>query len=86
MNLGGNLTNSVATTDSMTTSGSGAPNGQIVFNGSSTQNINYTISTASIWTTYTINAGSSVKFASNITLNGDSSDPKFSQILMLMEL
>ena len=77
MNLGGNLTNSVATTDSMTTSGSGAPNGQIVFNGSSTQNINYTISTASIWTTYTINAGSSVKFASNITLNGDSSDPKF---------
>ena len=77
MNLGGNLTNSVATTDSITTSGSGAPNGQIVFNGSSTQNINYTISTASIWTTYTINAGSSVKFASNITLNGDSSDPKF---------
>ena len=77
MNLGGNLTNSVASTDSMTTSGSGAPNGRIVFNGSSTQNINYTIPMASIWTTYLINAGSSVKLVSNITLKGDSSDPKY---------
>ena len=74
MNLSGNLTNTVATTDSMTTSGSGAPNGQIVFNGSATQNITYTVPTASIWTTYTINTGSTVKLASNITLLGDSSN------------
>ncbi len=76
MNLSGNLTNTVSTPDSMTTSGSGAPNGQIVFNGSSTQNINYTVPTASIWTTYTINSGSTVKLASDITLLGDASDPK----------
>jgi len=76
MYLAGNLTNT-AGSGSMTTSGAGAINGQIVFNGSAIQTVNFSNSNASIWIGYTVNSGSSVRLASNITLTGDSSGAQY---------
>jgi len=76
LNIAGNLTNS-AGSSSITTNGAGAINGQIIFNGSSTQIINFSNSAASIWVTYTANTGSYVKLGSNITLTGDASEAQY---------
>jgi len=76
LTLAGNLTNS-AGSGSITTNGGGATNGQIIFNGSSIQTVAFSNSSASIWTTYTANAGSKVKLGSNITLTGDASEAKY---------
>ncbi|MFA5973632.1 MAG: GEVED domain-containing protein [Lentimicrobiaceae bacterium] len=76
LNIAGNLTNS-AGSGSITTNGPGATNGQIIFSGSSLQTVTFSIASASIWTTYTANAGSRVKLGSNITLTGDASEAKY---------
>ncbi len=76
MHLTGNLTNT-AGTSSITTSGPGAVNGQIVFNGGAIQTVTFSNPNASIWTTYSVNSGSSVKLGSNITLTGDNSGAQY---------
>ncbi len=74
LTIAGDFTNT-AGAGSITTVGGGAINGQVVFNGSSTQTITFSNPAASEWTTYLSNTGSIVKFGSNITLKGDYSDP-----------
>ncbi len=76
LTIAGDFTNT-AGAGSITTGGGGAINGQVVFNGSSTQTITFSNPAASEWTTYLSNAGSNVKFGSNITLTGDYSLLKY---------
>ncbi|MDP4201804.1 MAG: T9SS type A sorting domain-containing protein [Bacteroidota bacterium] len=78
ISLGGNFSNT-AGSNSITTSGSGASNGNFIFNGTN-QTFNMPTSDAAVWTTYTINAGSSVQLLSNITLNGSNSSGFYGQI------
>jgi hypothetical protein len=82
MYVGGNFTNTTTNlnpytgfTDigTVTTSGSGATNGEIVFNGTSTQNINLSRANSSQWVSFTINSGSSVALLSNLQLTGATS-------------
>ena len=54
---------------SMTTSGAGAPNGIITFNGSGTQTISTSTPGGPIWIKYSIPVGKSVQLLSNLTLN-----------------
>jgi len=77
--LGGNLSNTAGTA-SITTSGSGAPNGVFIFNGSSVQTLNIPTATAAQWLMYTINSGSSIKLLSNLTLYGSNSNTYYGQM------
>ncbi|MCX6305181.1 MAG: hypothetical protein NT040_09440 [Bacteroidetes bacterium] len=76
LNLAGNLT-STAGTGSITTDGSGATNGQIIFNGTATQTVTLSNSNAVIWTTCAVKSGSYVKLGSNVTLTGDYSAAQY---------
>jgi hypothetical protein len=78
VSLKGNFSNT-AGSNSITTSGAGAPNGNIIFNGTN-QSFNMPTSNAAVWTTYTINSGSKVQLLSNITLYGSNSSGFFGQI------
>ncbi len=77
--VGGNLSNSAGTA-SITTSGSGAPNGVFIFNGSNIQTLNIPTTTAAQWVMYTINSGSSLKLLSNLTLYGSNSNTYYGQM------
>jgi hypothetical protein len=68
MFLGGNFAQT-AGAGSMTTSGAGAPNGIIVFNGSGTQTLNVTTPGGAIWVVYSVPSGKTVQLLSDITLN-----------------
>ena len=68
MSLGGNLTQTTGA-ESMTTSGAGALNGIITFNGSGTQTMSFTNPSGAIWVVYSIPAGKSVQLLSNVALN-----------------
>ena len=74
--IAGNFTNTTAS-GSITTSGGGAYNGQIVFNGNSTQTLTFTNSGAAKWTTFLVNSGSILSFGSNVALTGDSSNSQY---------
>ena len=74
--IAGNISNS-SSNESIITNGGGAINGQMIFNGSSTQTINFTNSNAAQWVTFTVNNGSSLELSSNITLTGDNSEQKY---------
>lgn len=71
--LSGNFSNT-AGAGSITTSGSGAPNGVFIFNGSNVQTLNMPTSVAATWVMYTINSGSSVQLLSNLTLTGSNTN------------
>ncbi|MDD5184460.1 MAG: hypothetical protein PHS84_04275, partial [Paludibacter sp.] len=76
MYIAGDLTNTLATTPtngSITTLGAGAQNGEIIFNGSGIQTVNFTKTDAAQWISYTIDASSNIKLASSIQLIGDNS-------------
>ena len=77
--VGGNLSNSAGTA-SITTSGSGAPNGVFIFNGSNVQTLNIPTTAAAQWVMYTINSGSSIKLLSNLTLYGSNSNTCYGQM------
>jgi hypothetical protein len=66
--LAGNLTQATGA-ETMTTSGSGAPNGFIVFNGSATQTMGFANPAGSIWVVFSVPAGKHVQLLSDITLN-----------------
>ncbi|MTK52403.1 right-handed parallel beta-helix repeat-containing protein [Paludibacter sp.] len=78
VSVSGNFSNT-AGSNSITTTGSGAPNGNFIFNGTN-QTLNMPTSDAATWTTYTINPGSNVQLLSNITLNGSNSSGFYGQI------
>ncbi|OOG72245.1 S-layer family protein, partial [Flavobacterium sp. A45] len=65
--LAGNLTNT-AGAGSISTVGA-VKNGIITFNGSGIQILNMPTAGAAIWAKYVVNAGSTLKLASNLTLN-----------------
>ncbi|MFH7015977.1 T9SS sorting signal type C domain-containing protein [Flavobacterium sp. FlaQc-47] len=65
--LAGNLSNTAGAA-SITTTGQ-VKNGIITFNGAGTQTINIPTAGAAIWAKYIVNAGSTLKLASNLTLN-----------------
>ena len=65
--LAGNLTNS-AGSGSISTIGA-VKNGILTFNGSGIQTLNMPIAGAAIWAKYIVNTGSTLKLASNFTLN-----------------
>lgn len=65
--LAGNLTNS-AGSGSISTKGV-VKNGILTFNGSGIQTLNMPIAGAAIWAKYVVNTGSTLKLASNLTLN-----------------
>ena len=60
MSLGGNLTHTTGA-GSMTTSGAGAYNGVITFNGSGTQTLSIPTPGAAIWVVYSVPSGKSVQ-------------------------
>lgn len=66
--IAGNFSNS-SVAGSITTSGAGAPNGTITFNGTGTQILMIPTSGAAIWTKYIVNAASTVQLASALTLS-----------------
>jgi hypothetical protein len=70
MNLAGNLTISSGA-GSMTTVGAGAPNGNIVFNGSGIQVLTIPTAQGAMWVNYSVSPGSSLLLASNIVLVGE---------------
>ena len=74
--IAGDFTNTTAN-GSITTSGGGAYNGKIVFNGNSTQTLTFTNSGAATWTTFLVNSGSSVRLSSDIKLTGSNSAVKY---------
>ena len=65
--LAGNLTNSAGSV-SISTIGA-VKNGILTFNGSGIQTLNMPIAGAAIWAKYVVNTGSTLKLASNFTLN-----------------
>lgn len=65
--LAGNLSNT-AGASSITTTGA-VKNGIITFNGTAIQTLNIPTVGAAIWAKYIVNAGSTLKLASNLTLN-----------------
>lgn len=67
MYLGGNLTNS-AGGNSIFTAGN-VKNGIITFNGTGIQTLNMPTNAAAVWVKYIVNAGRTLKLASNLTLN-----------------
>ncbi|HCE58418.1 MAG TPA: hypothetical protein DER09_11445 [Prolixibacteraceae bacterium] len=74
--IAGDYINSAAA-GSIVTGGNGAVNGNVVFNGSSQQNLILTSANAAIWTSFIVNAGSNLKLGSDVTLTGDGSEPKY---------
>jgi hypothetical protein len=74
--IAGDFTNSAAN-ESITTVGAGAVNGNIVFNGSSQQTLTFTNANAPVWTSFIVNAGSSLTLGSNVTLTGYGSETKY---------
>ena len=68
MFLGGNLLQTSGA-ESMTTSGAGALNGVITFNGSSAQSISLVNPSGVIWVVYSVPSGKSVQLLSNVALN-----------------
>ena len=68
MFIGGNMSNT-AGAGSMTTSGGGASNAVIVFNGSGIQTLSIAVPGGAIWVKYSVPSGKSVQLLSNITLN-----------------
>lgn len=67
--VAGNFSNSSVAAGSITTSGAGAPNGTITFNGTGTQILTMPTSGAAIWTKYIVNTASTVQLASALTLS-----------------
>jgi len=69
--LAGNLTNTAGTSSIFTVGN--IKNGIITFNGTGIQTLNMPTAGAAVWVKYIVNAGSTLKLASNLTLN--SADP-----------
>ena len=67
MYLSGNFTQTTST-GTMTTSGAGAPNGTVIFNGSGVQTFNVASPDGPIWVIFSIATGSQVKLLSNVSL------------------
>lgn len=68
MSLGGNFTQTSGA-ESMTTSGAGAYNGVITFNGSTVQTLSFSEPNGAVWVKYAIPSGKSVTLLSDISLN-----------------
>ena len=81
MNVAGNFTNSAAAA-SIKTSGAGAPNGNIIFNGSTLQVINIPTTAASGFVNYIINTASNVALSSNLLLTGENTTNRKSQVII----
>ncbi len=82
MNLAGNLINTNTVLGSLTTFGAGAPNGNIVFNGTGLQVLNIPTAAAADWVNYKINTGSNVALSSNLLLTGENTTNGKSQVII----